>query len=159
MQRITLTELREKYNGVLPPGFGLRGEDDPPTATTPPSRACPVVNPGRGARAKGSRRPNPVVRRLLGYRKFFAALPSQEPKLSPGAVAVWCLLWTNADRRGRARTSERRLSDRLGMARDTSRARLVELAEAGFIRLVRQGKHGRRATVYHVRATPKRSTG
>ena len=158
MQRITMMELREKYGGVLPLGFALRADDggEPTARPAAASPARAAAAPGRVRETKGSRKPNPVVRRLFGYRRFFARLPSLEPRLTPGAIAIWAWLWTSADRRGRVRTSERRLAERLGMARGTVRRRLIELVEAGFVALVRRGKHGCSATIYRIRATPKR---
>jgi hypothetical protein len=55
---------------------------------------------------RSRRKGNPVVAKLLGSRRFFDALPNLEPRLSPGAVAVWCWLWTCA-KKGRARCSAR----------------------------------------------------
>lgn len=121
------------------------------TAGTP-SFAAPTKT-----QRKGKRKPSPVVRKLFGWNKFLDALAGREPKLHPLAVAIWCWLW-RCEKDGRARTSERKLAERFGVCRDNVRARLDELLAAGFLAVARRGVHGKSATVYRVRPTPKKPT-
>lgn len=148
MRYLTLAELQEQYGGILPPDACLRA-DDQPEPNTPP-------RPGRAPlpRSSGKGRVNPVVRKVTGYRRFFDALPTLDPMPSPGAVAIWCWLWT-CERKGRARCSVRKLAERFGAGRDTIRRRLAELVSARLIRRVRRGRFGKCASVYRVRPTPE----
>jgi hypothetical protein len=98
-----------------------------------------------------------VVAKLTGYRRFFEMLPTLDPRLSPGAVALWCWLWTS-ERKGLARCSVRKLANRFGGNLTSTVNRMKELREAGFIRVVRQGKSGQTCTVVRIRPTPKRQT-
>lgn len=102
-------------------------------------------------------KPNPVVRKVLGYRRFFDGLPALNPRLSPGAVALWCWLWT-CERKGHSRFSVRKLAKRFGSGLTSTVNRLKELREAGFIRIVRRGCTGSMCTVVRIRPTPKRRT-
>ncbi|VTR91690.1 : HTH_36 [Gemmata massiliana] len=115
--------------------------------------APPVRAPAQ--RRDRTRKPNPVVAKVLGYRRFFDGLPGLAPRLSPGAVALWCWLWT-CERKGRSRYSVRKLATRFGAGLTTIVNRLKELREAGFIRVVRRGRTGQTCTVVRIRATPKR---
>ena len=114
-------------------------------APSPP----PVPKPAK------RRKPSPVVRKLFGWNRFLDGLTKRETRLHPLAVAVWCWLW-RCEKDGHARTSERKLAGRFGVVRDTIRKRLRELTEAGFIRVVKRGVHGRSATVYRVRSVVKK---
>ena len=114
------------------------------------------VPPGKAQR-KGKRKPSPVVRKLFGWNRVLDGLRDREPKLHPLAVAVWCWLW-RCEKDGRARTSERKLAERFGVGRGSVRARVRELLDAGFLAVARRGVHGRSATVYRVRPTPKKPT-
>ncbi len=116
---------------------------------------------GRGAnrsatpssRSEGKRKPNAVIVKLLGYRRFLDGLPTQEPRLSAGAVALWCWLWT-CERKGLSRCTSNRMANRFRVVPSTAKRWLAELRQAGFVRTVRRGKPGRCASVVHVRPTP-----
>jgi hypothetical protein len=115
--------------------------------TQPAEPATPHLRPhGRGAH-------NPVVRKVLGYSRFFAVLPALEPRLSAGAVAVWCWLWT-CERKGFARVTVRRLASRFRVGQGTAARWLAELDSAGLMRVVRRGRPNRSASVVRVRCTP-----
>ena len=115
-----------------------------------PSPAAPVKAQGKG-------KPSPVVRKLFGWNRFLDGLRDREPKLRPLAVSVWCWLW-RCEKGGLARATERKLAGRFGVGRDTIRRHLRTLTDAGFLAVVRRGVHGRSATVYRVRLTPKKPT-
>jgi len=105
-------------------------------------------------RDRGKRKLNPVVRKVRGYAAFFGRLDSREPRLSSGAVALWCWLWT-CERKGHARCTARRLAERFGVAPSTSKRWLAELRTAGFVQTVRRGTPGRSASLVRVRPTPR----
>lgn len=145
--------------GELPAGFtrpastfeadliaGRMGEAEFLRCTGKPSSPSP-------APAKRKRTVPPVVRKLLGWNRFLDALTRREPRLHPLAVALWCWLW-RCERKGFARTSERKLAERFGVGRSTVRARLADLRAAGFLAVARRGTFTRSATVYRVRPTP-----
>ncbi len=105
--------------------------------------------------SEGKRRPNPVVAKLLGYRQFLDALPDLKPRLSAGAVATWCWLWT-CERKGLSRCTVRKLAKRFDNGKSTAERWLAELREAGFIRIVRRGRTGTTPSVVRVRPIPPR---
>ncbi len=100
------------------------------------------------------KRANPVVAKVLGYRQFFGRLEGLEPPLSPGAVALWCWLWT-CERKGLSRCTVRRLAKRFRVGTATVERWLRALRQAGFVQTVRRGKPGRSASVVRVRVKPK----
>ncbi|OWK35543.1 GntR family transcriptional regulator [Fimbriiglobus ruber] len=116
----------------------------------PPSPAAPGKKTRKG-------KPPPVLRKLAGWNRFLDGLAGREPRLHPLAVAVWCWLW-KCERDGSALASERRLAERFGVGRDNLRARLRELLDEGFLVVIQKGVHGRSATEYRVRPTPKKPT-
>lgn len=118
----------------------------------------PATRPPAPSKTGRKRKPSPVVRKIAGLNRFLDGLVKHQPRLHPLAVAVWCWLW-KCERDGVARTSERKLAERFGVARDTIRRRLHELTAAGFLRLVKCGVHGRSATVYRVLPVAKRPKG
>ena len=122
---------------------GRSRRTDRPRAKTPSSP------PAAGSRRRG--KGNPVVVKLIGYRRFFNALPSLEPRLSPGSVAVWCWLWTCA-KKGRARCSVRKLAKRFCVAKSTAGRWLAGLTAAGFVQIEERGRTGRSASLVRVRA-------
>ena len=93
--------------------------------------------PGSTPSPRPRGKPSPVVAKLTGYRRFFETLPTLDPRLSPGAVALWCWLWT-CQRKGLARCSVRKLAKRFGSGTATTLRRLKELRESGFVRVVRK---------------------
>ena len=150
MRRLTLRELDEKFGGVLPPDAVLRPDDGEELARPdpPPSRS-----PARRSAAK--RKPNRVVAKLLGYRRFFDSLADLDPPLTPGAVALWCWLWS-CERKGVALSTARRVAARLGFSVSTAKRRLAELRRAGFVVTVRAGLPNRSASLLRVRCSPKK---
>jgi len=114
-----------------------------------------TARPAAPPTARSGRKPNPVVRKLLGYRSFLDGLPTLNPRLSTGAVAVWVWLWT-CERKGHARCTVRRLAKRFGVVSSTAGRWLGELRAAGFVRVVRRGRQGKSASVVRVRPTPGR---
>jgi DNA-binding transcriptional ArsR family regulator len=142
-------------SGVLPPGFARAATPrEADLITGRVTEAAFLHANGRGTppapsrRRKGKR--NPVVRKLLGYRQFLDALPDLDPRLSHGAVALWCWLWT-CEQKGRARSTARRIGDRFGVAKSTASRWLAELTAAGFVKVIRRGQAGRSASVVRVR--------
>ena len=148
-------------SGEMPPGFTRPAdprEADLITGRVTEAAFLAATGPRAGVRAPAPRKddrrkPNPVVRKLLGYRRFLGALPGLDPRLSSGAVAVWCWLWT-CERKGRSLCTVRRTAERFSVAPSTAARWLVELRTAGFVRVVRRGRPGRTASVVRVRASP-----
>lgn len=119
-----------------------------PRATTP----SPPPSPESRKKRKG----NGVMVKLVGYRRFFEALPNLEPPLPPGSVAVWCWLWTCA-KKGRARCSVRKLAKRFHVTKSTAGRWLAGLTAAGFVRIEERGRTGRSASRVRVRASVPRA--
>jgi hypothetical protein len=145
-------------SGTLPPGYTRPAEPLEADLITGRISETAFQAAHRGIRSVRAltptdpkRKPNPVVRKLLGYRRFLDALPNLEPRLSPGAVSVWCWLWT-CERKGYARCSVRRLAERFRVSNSTATRWFAELRTAGFLRVVQRGRTGRSATVVQVRA-------
>lgn len=145
-------------NGALPTGFTRAAdplEADLITGRVTEAAFLAATGDAPVRRRDQTRKPNPVVAKALGYRRFFDGLPGLAPRLSPGAVALWCWLWT-CERKRRSRCSVRKLATRFGSGLTTIVNRLKELREAGFIRVVRRGRTGRACTVVRIRANPER---
>ena len=145
----------------LPPGFARPADPiEADLITGRLTEAAFLHMTGRGvirpksASSRSEGKPNPVVAKVLGYHRFFKHLADIEPRLSPGAVAIWCWLWT-CERKGLTRCSVRALAKRFGIGKSTAAKRLTELTEAGFVRTVRRGRTGSTCTVVRVRPTPK----
>lgn len=149
-------------SGELPPGFTRAA--DPLEADLITGRASEAAFLAATGRAPAGpepvptadrRKPSPVVEKVLGYRQFFDALPDLDPRLSPGAVALWCWLWT-CTAKGQARCSVRALARRFGAGHSTIVKRLRELRAAGLIWEVQRGRTGKTCTVLLVRPTSRR---
>jgi hypothetical protein len=160
-------EWLARSGGQLPPGFTRAAE--PVEADLIVGRItevaylldtglqkCTQMNTLPGATETSSpppRRRNPVVLKVLGYREFFDRLPDLVRSLSPGAIALWCWLWT-CERKGLARCSVRRLGRRFNVSPSTAGRWLGELIKARFVRVVRRGTTNRSATVVRIRPRP-----
>jgi hypothetical protein len=145
-------------SGTLPPGFTRPAEPlEADLITGRISEAAFQAQCGMRSvcaptpRPDPKRKPNLVVRKLLGYRRFLDALPDLDRRLSPGAVALWCWLWT-CEGKGHAHCSVRRLAERFRVSNSTATRWFAELRTAGFLRVVQRGRTGRSATVVQVRA-------
>jgi len=114
-------------------------------------RPTPNVKPYRQF---GSARRNALVRRMVGYRRFFDTVTKLKSPLSPGAIAAWCWLWT-CERKGRARLSVRRLAKRFSASKSSAQRWLAELERAGLIRTIRSGRYEHSATVVAVYYSPQ----
>src|SRR6185312_10387626 len=94
--------------GALPAGFTRpAGPHEADLITGRITEAAFLAATGRHSvkplpRPKGKRKSSPVVAKILGYRRFFETFPFLNPRLSAGAAAVWCWLWT-CERKGHAR--------------------------------------------------------
>jgi AraC-like DNA-binding protein len=129
-----------------------------PGARTDAASSGPARDRGRQSAKRGrAAKRNALVRRVLGYRQFFNAVAALDPPLSPGAIVVWCWLWT-CERKGRARLSVRRLAQRFGVNKSSTQRWVDELEHAGLIQVIRRGRHGRSATVVAVYYSPRRQT-
>ena len=154
-------------SGKLPPGFArpadpreadlITGRVTETAFLAATGRRC-GVRPGvsRSSSAPSGttarRKPNPVVVKVLGYRRFFDNLSELVPPLSAGAVAVWSWLWTCA-KKGRARCSARKLARRFGVTKSTAARWLAELTAAGFVLVEERGRTGQSPSLVLVRAS------
>lgn len=147
-------------SGELPPGFSraadpreadlITGRTSEAEFVRATGRAAPKV-----AEVGQQKKGNPVVQKLMGYRRFFDALPALPVRLSPGAVAVLCWLWT-CEREGLARCSVRKLAARFGCSSSTASRWLGELRAARFVLVKRKGRAARHASVLRVSSRPFR---
>lgn len=147
-------------SGELPPGFTRAA--DPREADLITGRASEaefVRATGRtapkSAKVSQQKKTNPVVRKVLGYRRFFDALPTLPKRLSPGAVVVWNWLWT-CERDGSARCSVRKLAARFKCSTGTASRWLTELRAARFVRVKLKGRAARHASILRVYTRPFR---
>jgi len=135
---------------------GKRSNPSPLPASTAhnaaPSSNAPTRQSKRQRRRGRSER-NALVERVRGYRQFFEAVATLDPPLSPGAVTVWCWLWT-CTRKGQAKYTVRRLAERFGVVPSTVSRWVGELTNAGFVETMRRGKPGRSATIVRIRYSP-----
>ena len=145
-------------NGKLPEGFvrpATSLEADlihgriSEAAYTAKNRGTPMPPSALLAKPRKRKR-NPVVTKLAGWNRFLDGLVHSEPRLTPLAVAIWNWLY-RCEKNGSALTSERKLAERFGVGRTAIRAKLRELIAAGFLEVIRKGKHNRDATVYRVK--------
>jgi hypothetical protein len=147
-------------SGELPEGFSRAAdprEADLITGRT--SEAEFVCATGRAApkvaKVGQQNKANPVVQKVVGYRRFFDALPILATPLSPGAVSLWCWLWT-CERDGLARCSVRKLATRFRCSSSTASRWLSELRSAWLMSVKRKGRTGRHASVLRVYPRPFR---
>jgi CRP-like cAMP-binding protein len=147
MQRITLAELREKYNGVLPPGFGLRGEDDPLTDTIPPSSAPPDRGGGYRQKPKGGRRTRSERFAMLNA---FADMGMAD--LTGAETKVWLILFRDTKADGLARTGQTDIARRSGLTIRGVQKALDKLQAKGLIRVVHRGRLNQGPSSYRVQA-------
>jgi hypothetical protein len=147
-------------SGELPPGFTraadpreadlITGRASEAEFVRTTERAAPAV-----PKAGEQNRANPVVQKLMGYRRFLDTLPVLAEPLSPGAVSVWCWLWT-CEREGMARCSVRKLAARFRCSTSTASRWLTELRAARFVRVKRKGRAAQYASVLRVYTRPFR---
>jgi len=145
--------------GELPPGFtraaAPREADLITGRMTEAAFLAATTRPGSPSVTHSPRscgKLSPVVRKVFGYRRFLDALANLNLRLSPGAVALWCWLWT-CERKGYARCSVRKLANRFRVHSSTATRGLAELRAAGFVRVVRRGRAGVSPSVVRARTS------
>lgn len=135
MRRLTLTEVNELHNGVLPPDAVLRPEhEDPPL---PPKKAK------GGAPRRGER-----FATLNAFTDF--ALEN----LTGSEAKVWLILFRDTKKSGTARTGQADIARRAGIDVRTVRRTLAKLEANGLVKVVRRGKLNGGPSVYRVYPTP-----
>jgi DNA-binding transcriptional ArsR family regulator len=148
-----MAESRNRADQDEPDGRKGTPQSPSPHADTDAASGRTRDRNRKPARRGRSAKRNALVERVRGYRQFFEAVAALDPPLSPGAVAVWCWLWT-CTRKGQAKYTVRRLAERFGVVPSTVSRWVGELTNAGFVETVRRGKPGRSATIVRVRHSP-----
>ena len=131
MRRLTLTEVNEKYNGVLPPDAVLRPEQEQPP---PPTKKAKGGSPRRGER--------------FAVLNTFTDLTLRD--LSGAEVKVWLILFRDTKKTGTARTGQADIGRRAGIGVRTVRRTLTKLAATGLVEVVRRGKLNGGPSIYRV---------
>ena len=125
MRRLTLKEVNEKYNGILPPDAVFRGEDEPEE----PARPVPTSKPAR----RGGRADRWAA--LNAFADFALA------DLTGAEAKVWLLLFRDVKAAtGTARTGQADLARRAGIDARTVRRALASLEAKGMVRVVHRGR-------------------
>ncbi len=135
MRRLTLTEVNEKHNGVLPPDAVLRPEHEEPP---PPPKKAKGGAPRRGER--------------FAVLNTFTDLTLRD--LSGAEAKVWLILFRDTKKIGTARTGQADIARRAGIDVRTVRRTLTSLGAAGLVKVVRRGKLNGGPSVYRVLPTP-----
>jgi hypothetical protein len=131
MRRLTLTEVNEKHNGILPPDAVFRGEhDDPP----------PPTNKAKGGSARRGER--------FGALNTFADFTLCG--LTGAEVKVWLILFRDTKKSGTARTGQADIGRRAGLSRRGVQLALGKLTTNGLVTVVRRGKLNGGPSAYRV---------
>lgn len=128
------------------------------TFTTPPRRTALPKPPRPDSHGKNGNLVKPGERRKTGERfataNGFADAGAR--LVDTTAQAVWWILWRDTKPDGLARTSFGRIAECVGRSRRTVIRAIGQLAEAGFLTIVRRGSLHQGASTYRVHGTPKR---
>lgn len=135
MRRLTLRELHERYNGILPPDATLRPDDD-----EAPAGPTPAASPKRRPRSERFAALNAFVDCTL------AGLTGAEAK-------TWLILFRDTKATGTARTGQADLARRAGLSRRGVQLALTSLGAKGLVTIVRRGRLNAGASVYRVHPT------
>lgn len=131
MRRLTMNEVKEHHNGILPPDAILRPDVDEP----------PPLKPNR--RAARSER----FATLNAFADFgLAALTGAE-------VKVWLILFRDTKGTGTARTGQADIGRRAGIDARTVRRALTSLEAKGMVQVLHRGRLNVGPSVYRVHPT------
>ena len=140
MLRLTLTEVRRDYGGVLPPDAVLRDDHEEPTA-------CP----------RPTSRPKLTGKKKVGRSERFAVLNAftdfSMAKLTGAEAKVWLILFRDTKGTGTARTGQADIARRAGIDERTVRRALVKLERKGLVQVVKRGKLNVGPSTYRVHPT------
>ena len=133
MRRLTMSEVKERHNGILPPDAILRPDVD---EKTPP----PLKPKRRAARSER-------FAVLNAFADFgLAALTGAEAK-------VWLILFRDVKGTGTARTGQADIARRAGLSPRGVRKALNKLQAKGLVKTVHRGRLNAGPSVYRVHPT------
>lgn len=139
MRRLTMKEVREQHNGILPPDAILRPDVD--------EESAPAAKPKRRA----SRSERFAV--LNAFADFaLAALTGAEAK-------VWLILFRDTKGTSTARTGQADIARRAGLSRRGVQVALGKLTAKGLVQLVRRGRLNAGPSTYRVHPTGTHQVG
>ena len=105
----------------------------------------------RKAKAKAQRqRDTGGNRRRWQTFNAFCGLDKKAAGLRPGDVALWCILFRHADRRGVVCLAQSRMQEYTGLSRSGTRRALQRLVETGHLVRLKQGGPNAGLAVYKV---------
>ena len=133
MRRLTMNEVKEHHNGILPPDAILRPDvdEEPPPPSKPKRRA-----------ARSER-----FATLNTFADFaLAALTGAEAK-------VWLILFRDVKGTGTARTGQADIARRAGLSARGVRKALNKLQAKGLVKTVHRGRLNAGPSVYRVHPT------
>lgn len=139
MRRLTLTEVREKYGGILPHDAVLRPDDEP---ETPPS---PSTSP-----AKTKTRGRPRSERFAVLNAF---VDFELARLTGAEAKIWLILFRDTKATGTARTGQADIARRAGLTVRGAQKAIARLQAKGFIRIVHRGRLNGGPSSYRVHPT------
>ena len=137
MRRLTLREVNEHHDGILPPDATLRADaEDEPARPASPSK--PKRRTGKGQR----------------FAVLNAFVDTALAELTGAEVKVWLILFRDTKAAtGTARTGQTDIARRAGIAARTVRRVLVALEAKGMMRIVRRGRLNGGPSCYRVHPT------
>jgi DNA-binding transcriptional ArsR family regulator len=137
MRRITMRQLQEEYDGILPADATLcEDEEEAGTAAAAPSPAKPEGRSHRGRFAVLNEFTD-VTMRSLGLAD----------------VKVWLILFRDTRPNGLARTGQTDIAERTGLSVRSVKVALRRLRAAGIVERVRCGRLNGGPSVYRVHGT------
>ena len=135
MRRLTMNEVKEHHNGILPPDAVFRPDED-----EEPARVAPPAKPKRRTRSER-------FATLNAFADFtLAGLTGAEAK-------VWLILFRDVKGTGTARTGQADIARRAGLSPRGVRKALDKLQAKGLVAVVHRGRLNAGPSVYRVHPT------
>ncbi len=135
MRRLTLKEVNDKHDGILPPDATFRPNEEP---ARPAPAAKPKRQSGRGAR--------------FAVLNAFADVALAD--LTGAETKVWLILFRDAKAAtGAARTGQADMARRAGLSLRAVKLALRSLRAKGMVRVVRRGRLNGGPSVYSIHPT------
>ena len=149
MRRLTLKEVNEHHNGILPPDAVLRADDDEDQAAPPPSLSSKPT-------AKPSGKPNRRTRsERFAVLNAFVDFGIADAGLTPSEALVWLVLYRDTKGDGTARTGQKDIGRRAGLDVRTVRRAVAALEAKGMLQTVRRGRLNSGPSTYRVHPTAR----
>ena len=138
MRRLTMSEVKEHHNGILPPDAILRPDED-----TEPPRAAPPSKPKRRA----------VRSERFATLNAFVDFGISDAALTPAEALVWLVLFRDVKGTGTARTGQADIARRAGLSIRGVKLALRKLKAKGMVQVVRRGQLNAGPSTYRVLPT------